>query len=138
MNSCENKTLAHTIMKNVLTVTQDNPLVTKLPLMNNEETVGTLQLCFNLQTFNDTSFDNDIKFLKQFGIQNKILNNTNIKEIYESETFKPRKYVRPVSSSSIKTINKSKEELTSDYLMGKFFCFLFFFCINVVHCCGYR
>lgn len=124
VNSCENKTLAHTSIKNLLMVTQDNPLVTKLTLINNGETVGTLQLCFNLQTFDDTSFDYDIKFLKKFGIQNKIFNNSNNKEFYDSELFKPRKYVRPVSSSSIKTTNRSKEELTSDYLMGKLLVFL--------------
>lgn len=124
VNSCENKTLAHTSMKNLLMITQNNPLTTTLPLINNEETVGTLQLCFNLQTFNDTSFDNDIQFLKKFGIQNTILNSTNIKELYDSEIFKPRKDVRPVSSSSVKTINRSKEELTSDYLMGKLLIYL--------------
>lgn len=67
-------------MKNLITVTQDNPLATKLPLINNKEIVSTIQLCFNLQTFDDiyTSFDYNIKCLKQIEIENKILNNRNI------------------------------------------------------------
>jgi len=92
--------------------------------MNNEKIVGTLKLCFNIQTFNDTSFDNDIKFLKQFGIQDEVLKTSNDKEFYYSEIFKHRKNVkeRPISSSPLRT-NKSKEELTSDYLMGKILVF---------------
>jgi len=103
-------------MKNV-SIEQDNQLIKALPLMNNEKIVGTLKLCFNVQTFNDTSFDHDIKILKQFGIQDKTKNN---EEFYYSEIFKHRKNirVRPISSSSLRS-NKSKEELTSDYLMGK-------------------
>jgi len=104
-----------------------------LPLTNNEEIVGTIQLCFKLQIFNDTSFDNDIKSLKQFGLQNEVLNNLNDKERHYCEIFKHKKDVRSYSassSSSCKT-NKSKEELTSDYLMGKLlsFCFIIIFMI---------
>ncbi|XP_060842895.1 uncharacterized protein LOC132923094 isoform X1 [Rhopalosiphum padi] len=116
VKSHENKTLAYATMKNV-SIEQDNQLIKALPLMNNEKIVGTLKLCFNVQTFNDTSFDHDIKILKQFGIQDKTKNN---EEFYYSEIFKHRKNVRvrPISSSSLRS-NKSKEELTSDYLMGK-------------------
>lgn len=96
---------------------QDYQLIKTLPLVNNGETVGTLQLCFNLQTFNDTSFDNDIKSLKQFGIQNQILNILNDKEFYDSKLLQSRNNAKSLSFSSLKT-NRSKEELTSDYLMG--------------------
>ncbi|VVC24581.1 Hypothetical protein CINCED_3A007405 [Cinara cedri] len=102
VKSSENKTIAHATIGNLLMLAQDNQLVKTLPLINNEKTVGILKLCFNLKTFNDTSFDNDIKLLTQFGIKNEVLNN-----------IKP-----PVSSLSSKT-NRSKEELASDYLMGK-------------------
>ncbi|XP_025208362.1 uncharacterized protein LOC112603813 [Melanaphis sacchari] len=115
----ENKTLAHATMKNLL-IDQNNQLIKTLPLINNEEIVGTLKLCFNVQTFNDTSFDNDIKFLKQFGIQDEVLKTKNDEEFYYPEIFEHRKNVRvkPTSSLSLRS-NKSKEELTSDYLMGK-------------------
>lgn len=103
-------------------ITQDNQLVKTLPLINNEKTVGNLKLYFNLKTFNDTSFDNDIKLLTQFGIKNEVLNNTNDKELYYSELYRPKNGTPPVSSSSSKT-NRSKEELATDYLMGKLFIF---------------
>lgn len=106
-------------MKNV-SIDQDNQLIKTLPLINNEKIVGTLKICFNVQTFNDTSFDNDINILKQFGIQDEVLKTKNDNESYYSEIFKHRKNVRarPISFSSLRS-NKSKEELTSDYLMGK-------------------
>lgn len=106
-------------MINIL-IDQDNQLIKTLPLMNNEKIVGTLKLCFNVQTFNDTSFDNDIKMLKQFGIQDEVLKTSNDTDFYYSEILKHSKNVkvRPISSLSLKS-NKSKEELTSDYLMGK-------------------
>ncbi|XP_060868805.1 uncharacterized protein LOC132943741 isoform X1 [Metopolophium dirhodum] len=115
----ENKTLAHATMIN-LSIDHDNQLIKTIPLMNNEKIVGTLKLCFNVQTFNDTSFDNDIKMLKQFGIQDEVSKTSNDKEFYYSEILKHSKNVkvRPISSSSLRS-NKSKEELTSDYLMGK-------------------
>lgn len=105
-------------------IAQDNQLVKTLPLINNEKTVGTLKLNFNLKTFNDTSFDNDIKLLTQFGIKNEVLNNINDKRFYYSEVLKS-KNARPIPSSLSSRINKSKEELASDYLMGKFFFFGF-------------
>lgn len=103
-----------------LLINQDNQLIKTLPLMNNEQIVGTLKLCFNVQTFDDTSFDNDIKMLRQFGIQDEVLQTSNDPEFYYSEILKNIKNVklRPVSTSSLRS-NKSKEELTSDYLMGK-------------------
>jgi len=110
-----------------LLIYQDNQLIKTLPLMKNEQIVGTLKLCFNVQTFDDTSFDNDIKMLRQFGIQDEVLKTSNDTEFYYSEILKNSKNVksRPVSSSSLRS-NKSKEELTSDYLMGKIL-FLFFY-----------
>jgi len=121
----ENKTLAHATMIN-LSIDHDNQLIKTIPLMNNEKIVGTLKLCFNVQTFNDTSFDNDIKMLKQFGIQDEVSKTSNDKEFYYSEILKHNKNlkVRPISSSSLRS-NKSKEELTSDYLMGKILLFFF-------------
>jgi len=88
--------------------------------MNNEQIVGTLKLSFNVQTFDDTSFDNDIKMLRQFGIQDEVLKTSNDTEFYYFEILKNSKNVklRPISTSSLRS-NKSKEELTSDYLMGK-------------------
>lgn len=121
--SYENKIFAHTSMKNLLIVAQNTQLVKTLPLMHNKEIVGNIKLFFNIKIFNDTSFDNDIKSLKQFGIKNEILNNLYDKEPYNFDVFKPKINVRPISSLSHRT-NKSKEELTSDYLMGKL---LFFF-----------
>jgi len=106
---------------------QDYQLIKTLPLVNKGETVGTLQLCFNLQTFNDTSFDNDIKSLKQFGIENRILDVLNNKEFYDSKLLQSRNNSKPVSFSSLRT-NRSKEELTSDYLMGGLL--IFFIQIN--------
>lgn len=124
MNSSENKTIAHTSMKNLLKISQDNPLVKTLPLIDNKETIGSIQLCFNLKTFNDTSFDDDIKFLKEFGINKNNSSTADDKLLfYNPEIFKPRKYGRPVSCPLLKTTNRSKEDLTSDYLMGKF-CFI--------------
>lgn len=120
VKSHENKTLAYTSMKNLSMVTENNKLVKTLPLINNEEIVGTLQLCFNLQMFDDTSFDNDIVSFKQFGIKKEVLNSLFDKAFYSSETSKPSKDTRPVSSSSFKT-SRSKEELTTDYLMGMYF-----------------
>ncbi|CAH1711836.1 unnamed protein product [Aphis gossypii] len=119
VKSSEHKTLAHAIMKNLL-IDHENQLIKALPLINNEKIVGTLKICFNVQTFNDTSFDNDINILKQFGICDEVLKTKNYKESYYPEIFKHRKSVRatPISSSSLRS-NKSKEELTSDYLMGK-------------------
>jgi len=117
IKSYENKTYAHASVKNIFLAAQDYQLIKTLPLVNNGETVGTLQLCFNLQTFNDTSFDNDIKSLKQFGIQNQILNILNDKEFYDSKLLQSRNNAKSLSFSSLKT-NRSKEELTSDYLMG--------------------
>jgi len=107
-----------------VSIDQDNQQIKTLPLMNNGKIVGTLKLCFNVQTFNDTSFDNDIKMLKQFGIQDEVSKNSNDKEFYYSEILKHSKNVkvRPISSSSLRS-NKSKEELTSDYLMGKILLF---------------
>jgi len=109
-----------------LSIDHDNQLIKTIPLMNNEKIVGTLKLCFNVQTFNDTSFDNDIKMLKQFGIQDEVSKTSNDKEFYYSEMLKHNKNlkVRPISSSSLRS-NKSKEELTSDYLMGKILLFFF-------------
>jgi len=106
-------------MKNVL-IDHENQLIKTLPLINNEKIIGTLKICFNVQTFNDTSFDNDINILKQFGINDEVLKTKNDKETYYPEIFKHKKSVRatPISSSSLRS-NKSKEELTSDYLMGK-------------------
>lgn len=115
VKSYENKTVAFASIKNLLMLAQNNRIVKTLQLINNEGTVGTLQIFFNLQTFDDTSFDNDIKSIKTFGIQNKVLNSFNDKEFYESETHKSKKRI---SSSSSRT-NKSKEELTNDYLMGE-------------------
>lgn len=117
VKSHENKTLAYTSMKNLSMVTANNKLVKTLPLVNSEEIIGTLQLCFNLQMFDDTSFDNDIISFKQFGIQNEVLNSLFNKKLYCSETSKSSNDTRPVSSSSFKT-SRSKEELTTDYLMG--------------------
>jgi len=97
-------------------IAQDYQLTKALPFINNGETIGTLQLCFNLETFNDTSFDNDINSLKQFGIQNKISNVLNDKEFYSSKLHKSSNNARPINYSPMKT--RSKEELTSDYLMG--------------------
>lgn len=114
----ENRTLADATMSNLLINAQDNELIKTLLLKNNKKIVGTLKLSFNVQTFNDTSFDNDIQFLKQFGIQNEVLKTSNNDEFYYSEILKSRKNVRPISSSSLRT-NRSKEELTNDYLMGK-------------------
>lgn len=106
-------------------ITQDNPLVKTLPLINNEKIVGNLQLSFNLQTFSDTSFDDDIKSLTQFGIQNEVLNTLNNRAFYDSEIFKSKKNIRPITALSSKT-NRSKEELACDYLMGKLlvYCYL--------------
>lgn len=103
-----------------LLIDQDNQLIKTLPLMNNEQIVGTLKLSFNVQTFDDTSFDNDIKMLRQFGIQDEVLKTSNDTEFYYFEILKNSKNVklRPISTSSLRS-NKSKEELTSDYLMGK-------------------
>jgi len=114
----ENKTLAHATLIN-LSIDQGNQLIKTLPLMNNEKIVGTLKLCINVQTFNDTSFDNDIKMLKEFGIQDNISKTSNDQEFCYSDVLKHSKNgkVRPISSSSLRS-NKSKEELTSDYLMG--------------------
>lgn len=113
----DNKTQAYTSMKNIM-ITQDNPLVKTLPLICNEEIVGNLQLSFNLQTFSDTTFDDDIKSLTQFGIQNEVLNSLNNREYYDYEIFKSKKNIRPNSTLSSKT-NRSKDELACDYLMGK-------------------
>lgn len=117
-------------MKNI-SISPVNQLVKTLPLINNEKTVGTLKLCFDLQTFNDTSFDNEIKCLKKNGILSEVLNPANDKEFYYSDLFKPTKSVRPVSSLSLRT-NRSKEELTSDYLMGKLSFFFLFFIFKLV------
>lgn len=114
----ENKIFAHASMKNLFIVAENNQLVKILPLMNNEGIVGNIKLSFNIQTFNDTSFDNDIKSLKQFGIQNEVLNNLYDKQLYNTEVCKTKLNLRPISSLSFRT-NRSKEELTSDYLMGK-------------------
>lgn len=116
--SYENKIFAHTSMKNLLIVAQNTQSIKSLPLMHNEEIVGKIKLSFSIKIFNDTSFDNDIKSLKQFGIQNEVLNNLYDKETYNFEIFKPKINARTTSSLSYRT-NKSKEELTSDYLMGK-------------------
>lgn len=121
----ENKTIAHASIPNLLVVAQENQLIKTLPLLNNERRVGSLKIYFNFQTFNDNSFDNVIKSLKQFGIQNKMLDILNDKDLYDSEILKNKNNLRSTSSSSVKT-NKSKEELTTDYLMGK----LFFYTIN--------
>lgn len=104
-------------MKKIV-LSPDNHLVKTLPLTINEKTVGTLKLCFDLKTFDDTSFDNDIKSLKKNGILSEVLNPEDDKEFYHLEFFKPKKSIRPISSLSLQT-NRSKEELTSDYLMGK-------------------
>jgi hypothetical protein len=106
-----------------ISISPDNHLVKILPLTINEKTVGTLKLCFDLKSLNDTSIENDIKSLKKNGILSEILNPKDDKEFYYSEFFKPTNSIRPISSLSLQT-NKSKEELTSDYLMGKL---LFFF-----------
>lgn len=116
--SYENKIYAHTSMKNLLIVAQNTQLVKSLPLKHNEEIVGKIKLSFSIKIFNDTSFDTDIKCLKQFGIQNEVLNNLYDKDTYNFEIFKSKTNVRPISSLSYRT-NKSKEELASDYLMGK-------------------
>lgn len=118
VKSYDNKTLARAYLKNLLIVTQDNQMVKTISLINNEEKVGIIQLYFNLQIFNDVSFDNDIKALKQFGIKNDNLNTLNNKELYYSEILNQKQNVRPINSLSLKT-NKSKEELTNNYLMGK-------------------
>lgn len=125
VKSNEYKSFVYATMKNI-SISPNNQLVKMLPLMKNEKIVGTLKLCFDLQTFNDTSFDNDIKSLKNNGILSEVLNLANDKEMYYSELFKPTKCVRPVSSLS-KDTNKSKEELTSDYLMGKLIFLIFLF-----------
>lgn len=130
VKSNENNSFAFATMKNI-SISPVNQLVKTLPLINNEKTVGTLKLCFDLQTFNDTSFDNEIKCLKKNGILSEVLNPTNDKEFYYSDLFKPTKSVRPVSSLSLKT-NRSKEELTSDYLMGKLSFFFLFFIFKLV------
>lgn len=121
-----NKVLAYAYLKTLHTdLAETKQLVKTLPLINNEEIVGTLQLCFNLQTFEDKSFDNDIKYLKQFGIQNKLSNSVNNKKfLHHSEVFKPQRNVKPIdslSSHSSARTNKSIVELTTDYLSGRFF-----------------
>lgn len=126
----ENKTIAHASIQNLLVVAQNNQLVKTLPLLNNKETVGTLKLYFNFQTFNDNSFDNVIKSLKQFGIQNKMLDLFDDKDLYDSELLKTKNNLRSTSSISVKT-NRSKEELTTDYLMGKLFIYFFLLLILV-------
>lgn len=120
VRSCENKSLASASTKNLI-LTEGNQLVKTVPLINNEEIVGTLQLCFNLQTFSDTSFDNDIKYLTQFGIQSKVLNALDVNV---------KKHTRPISISSSNSSSKtcrSKEELACDYLMGKLKSFVCFY-----------
>lgn len=125
VKSYDNKTFARAYLKNLLIIAQNNRLVKTVPLINNEEIMGTLQLCFNLQTFDDTSFDNDINSLKQYGIKNEICSALNNKEFYCSEIFKQKQNVSPTKSLSLKTC-KSNEELTNDYLMGKCYCLFVF------------
>lgn len=120
IKSCENKTSAFASTNNLF-LTEGSPLIKALPLIvANEEIVGILQLCFNLQTFSDTSFDNDIKYLTQFGIQSKVSNNLDDNNFYHTEMVKSRKHMGPVSvsSSNSSKTSRSKEELACDYLMG--------------------
>lgn len=116
IKSYENKTYAYGSVKNIFMVARDYQLIKTLPLENNGQMVGTLQLCFNLQIFSDTSFDNDIRSLKQFGIQNRTLNNN---DVCDFKSLKSKSVERPIHFSSLRNINRSKEELTSDYLMGE-------------------
>lgn len=124
VKSYDNKTFGRAYVKNLLIVTQNNQLVKTISLINNEEIVGTLQLYFNLQMFNDTSFDNDINSLKQFGIKYDIFNALNNKGFHYSEMLNQKQNVSTTKSLSLKN-NKSNEELTNDYLMGKCYCFSF-------------
>jgi len=133
VRSRENKLLACASTKN-LNFTEGNQLIKTVPLINNEEIVGTLQLCFNLQTFSDTSFDSDIKYLTQFGIQSKFFSALDDNDFHHTKMPKSSKHARPISitsSNSSSKICRSKEELACDYLMGKLKCFVYFYLVLV-------
>ncbi|XP_050433699.1 uncharacterized protein LOC126841332 [Adelges cooleyi] len=111
----ENKIIAQASIHSLSVVVNNNHTVKSVPLVNNNKTVGNIEFCFMLQNFHDTTFDNDIKYLETFGIQNEVFNVFHNEEFKNSNTFNCKNSSKPTSSMSSKSI----DELTSDYLLGK-------------------
>lgn len=88
-----------------------------------------MKICFNLLTFNDTSFDEDINYIKKYGIQNEVLNILSDSEFNYSEMPNNQKYEPPIKSLSSRT-NRSKENLTNNYLLGEFLFIIIFSNLN--------
>lgn len=88
-----------------------------------------MKICFNLLTFNDTSFDEDINYIKKYGIQNEVLNILSDSEFNYSEKPNNQKYELPIKSLSSRT-NRSKENLTNNYLLGEFLFIIIFSNLN--------